>query len=492
MNPPSAERQLGEYRLQQLLEENDISRTWLAEQTSVARSVIVDELRPDRPYRKESFLADIRAKAAVDHPLIGSVYEAVAEAGQCYYAHELLPGKTLAAPATAGKMLSPSRLAHVLRRVSEANVQNETLGHATSTLGLESIHLDEHGVIRLKNLAIAGVRTPEDSVRDIVHLGNALVPLVAAGQPGATRMLTLFSWMRGEGLEAPIDWGQTRDFCMQIEHQLADPLSLLKPAGAKKQPVALIAIATVVVLAAIVLLALKMRPPAPAAPPRASLPGPIAVPAGPHPTPDGGEENFPAFRISAHEVTIGQYAGFLDALAVLAKDKSERTFDARDQPPAKISHEPLNWPALLAAAKTGGLYQGQPATLDSPVAGIDWWDATAYAEWKQARLPRQEEWFAALHRELKSPAALVPGPWAPVTLPTIDRTPAGLLGMAGSLCEWTATPAANPANPLGEKLWVIAGGSHLKPGSNALTREWTPDRALRRPDLGFRVVFDGE
>ena len=69
MNPPSAERQLGEYRLQQLLEENDISRTWLAEQTSVARSVIVDELRPDRPYRKESFLADIRAKAAVDHRL---------------------------------------------------------------------------------------------------------------------------------------------------------------------------------------------------------------------------------------------------------------------------------------------------------------------------------------------------------------------------------------------------------------------------------------
>ena len=33
------------------------------------------------------------------------------------------------------------------------------------------------------------------------------------------------------------------------------------------------------------------------------------------------------------------------------------------------------------------------------------------------------------------------------------------------------------------------GGSYLKPGSNALTREWTADRSLRRPDLGFRVVL---
>jgi hypothetical protein len=37
---------------------------------------------------------------------------------------------------------------------------------------------------------------------------------------------------------------------------------------------------------------------------------------------------------------------------------------------------------------------------------------------------------------------------------------------------------------------VIIGGSFLKPGSNALSREWTPDRSLRRADLGFRLAFD--
>ena len=114
------------------------------------------------------------------------------------------------------------------------------------------------------------------------------------------------------------------------------------------------------------------------------------------------------------------------------------------------------------------------------------------AEWKKARLPTQEEWFAALNREVKTPAAIPPGPWAPVTSQATDRTPAGLLGMAGSVCEWTSKPAPNPTNPLGEKLWVIIGGSYQKPGSNALTREWTADRTLRRPDLGFRVVFDAQ
>ncbi len=495
MNSASDQRLLGEYRLKELLVETPLSTTWLAEQVSVSRLVLVDELRDDQAANREAFLADVRAKAAVDHPLIGSVYEAVAAPGLCYYAHELLPGVTLAQRAHAGEPFPPGRVAHLLQRVAEAHLQHEVLGQSTSPMDLQDIFLDTHGVIRLRNLAIAGPRTPDQSVRDIVHFGYALVPLVADGQLGATRVLTLLGWMRGEGIKAPITWGQTRDFCIQIEHQLAEPLSVLSPTkagsrAAKKQPVALIALATAAVLLGIIIVAVKVRPPVPSAPPRAALPEAVTIAAGKHPTPDGLDENFPAFRISAHEITIGQYAEFLETLRVLAKDQREKTFDPANQSADKLSHDPADWPALLAAAKSNCVWQNQPVTLDSPVVGVDWWDAAAYAEWKKARLPSQEEWFAALSVEVKVPAALQPGPWAPVTTQATDRTPAGLIGMAGSVCEWTAQPAANPANPLGEKLWVIIGGSYLKPGSNALTREWTPDRNLRRADLGFRIVFD--
>ena len=493
MNPIPEDRLLGEYRLKQLLDENTLTRTWLAEQVSVSRLVLVDELLEES--QRHAFLANVRVKASVDHPLVSSVYEAVDEPGLCFYAHELLPGVSLLERKNNGHPLSPARLAHILKRVAEANLQHENLSHATSLLEIDSIYLDEHGVVRLKNLAIAGPRTPDQSTRDIVQLGAALTELVASGQAGGTRFLTLLSWMRGDGIENPIRWDQTRDYCEQIEQQLSDPTPTAtpppKPAPSRgKTPVAWIVIAAGLVLLGIFMLAIKLRPPAPPVAPRASLPEAVLIAEGLHPTPDGTEEPLRAFRISAHEVTIGQYAEFLETLQMLAKDNRQRTFDHESQPAGKSSHLPDRWAVLFDAAKTNGTWMDQLVTLDSPVVGVDWWDASAYVEWKQARLPTQEEWFAAMRKDVANPATLVPGEWMPVTAMTADRTPAGLIGMAGSVCEWTRRPAANPANPLGERLWVIIGGSYLKPGSNALSREWVSDRGLRRPDLGFRVVFD--
>jgi formylglycine-generating enzyme required for sulfatase activity len=237
-------------------------------------------------------------------------------------------------------------------------------------------------------------------------------------------------------------------------------------------------------------LALHLRPKISAPIPRPDLPDAILIPLGRHPNPDGTEEDLKAFRISPCEVTIGQYAAFLETLETLAKDGLDRTFDHAEQPPEKTSHIPDDWAALHAAAKTGGVWNQHAVTLDTPVVGVDWWDAAAYAEWKKARLPSQEEWFAALRMDVEAPAAIPAADWLPVTSETFDRTPPGLVGMAGSVCEWTRLPAVNPANPLGERKWVLIGGSFLKPGSNALTREWTDDRTLRRPDAGFRIVFE--
>ncbi len=497
MNSDSQEYQLGEYRLKELLTENSISRTWLAEQISVARLVLVDELLSEEPAHREVFLADIRVKASVDHPLIGSIYEAVATSDQCFYAHELLPGVTLKQRDANQQPFRAVELSHLLRRVAEANLQHETLNHATSALSLDAIHVDQHAVIRLKNLAIAGPREPSQSLQDVVYLGNALLNLVAIAQPGTTRMLVLLSWMRGEALEAPISWAQIRDFCLQIEHQLTDSPSILtatrtEVSAPQKSVLGLIFSATALLLIAgiIFIFALKRHQPIPPSVQRVNLPTALTVAAGKHSTPDGAEEMLAAFQISAHEVTIGQYAAFLETLATLAKEGQQATFDFEGQVSEKTSHEPDNWPALFATAKANGTWQNQPVTLDSPVIGVDWWDASAYAEWKKARLPSQNQWFAALNVGLESAATIQPGPWVPVTSQVADRTPTGLIGMAGSVCEWTSEFATNPANPLGERLWVIIGGSNLKIGSNALTREWIASRSLRRPDLGFRLVYD--
>jgi hypothetical protein len=497
MNPDADERLSGDYHLKELVSEDALSRTWLAEQISISRPVLVDELRPERFDQKEVFLADVRAKASVDHPLIGSVYEAVAGEDRCFFAYELLPGATLEARVNVGEPLPPGRLAKLLRRVSEAQLHHEAAGHATAPLGLSTIHLDEHGVVRLGNTAIAGTRETSQSSQDITRLGEALRPLVADGQPGTSRMLTLLSWMRGEGVEAPLDWRQVGDICMQIEQQLANPSPATPTRAITRERQSnvtrlAIAIAGAVAVIMICILVVRRPPPAPAPAHRAPLPDAILIPAGSHPTPDGSTAELKAFRICPHEVTIGQYAEFVETLATLSKNNLERTFDHKDQPAEKTSHLPDDWVSLIAMAKAKGTWKLRRVTLDTPIVGIDWWDAAAYAEWKKARLPSQEEWFAALRHDVSKPDSIPPADWISVTDETSDRTPPGLLGMAGSVCEWTSQLAANPANPLGARECIITGGSFLKPGSNALTREWTPDRSLRRADLGFRLVFDVE
>jgi len=495
MDPSPDDTRLGDYRLKELLEEGAVTRTWLAEQTAVRRDVLIDELRPEMVQHRDSFLADIRAKAAVDHPLIGSVYEAVSDATNCFFARERLPGATIGDRLRAGVMMKPVMVAQILRRVSEAQLHLEAKGQDCAALDPDDIHVEENGVVRLVNLAMAGTRAPDRSVDDITALGKSLVPLVGDSLPGASRTLTLLAWMRGEGVEEPLSWEQVHAYAGQIGQQLAEPAPAPAPATThltevKKQPYVLYGGVAAAVILVIGIAIATMQPGLPPPPPPKALPEAVLIPAGNHPTPDGTEGQLRSFRISAHEVTIGQYAEFLETLGMLSKDQREKTFDDDSQPPTKAGHEPTDWAGLYAAAKANGTWQGQPVTLDSPVIGVDWWDAMAFCGWKQGRLPTQEEWYAALRQQVEQPSSIKPSKWLPVTAETPDRTPVGMLGMAGSVAEWTRRPSINPANPLGQKLWVIIGASYLKPANGALAREWTDDRALRRPDLGFRLATD--
>ncbi|MEK6231239.1 MAG: formylglycine-generating enzyme family protein, partial [Luteolibacter sp.] len=206
-------------------------------------------------------------------------------------------------------------------------------------------------------------------------------------------------------------------------------------------------------------------------------------------TPEGLNLRVPDFRISAYEVTIGEYAAFLETLEVLGDDHA---FDHPEQPSEKSGHAPDDWANLYQAAKAADEWNGREIDIHTPVVGVDWWDAFAYAKSKRAYLPTQEEWLGALMAGAKVPSKIPISGLLPVNAETADRTTNGLLGMAGSVSEWTSEPRANPANPIGGPLWVIVGGSYLNPDKGALSRDWVADRMLRRPDLGFRICKDAE
>jgi hypothetical protein len=303
-------------------------------------------------------------------------------------------------------------------------------------------------------------------------------------------MLTLLAWMRGEGLDRRLTWSEVRSYAEQIEQQLTEAPAAAAPQTARalprKSPLpALLAGTAALAAIGIGVLATRGGNGGPAEEP---LPAAISIAAGDHPLPDGGKGPLPGFKLAAHEVTIGEYEEFLKALGGLPPE-SRNAYDHASQPAEKLGHEPDDWAGMLAAAKSGGQWQGRSIRLDCPVVNIDWWDAVAYCDWKGGRLPTEAEWFAAMRQQLAEPTALLPSGWGPVRqIAPTDRTPAGFLGMAGSVAEWTASQSLNPANPHGDKNWVIIGGSFLKPAGGATAREWTENRALRRPDLGFRMA----
>lgn len=487
-------RQLGDYLLKEIISEHGGQAHWLAEQSSVQRPVILIELT-DLTHR-DAFLADVRAKAGVDHPLIGSVFEAVSDEAQCFVALEHISSQSLADRLAVNEPLKPGDLAHMLRRTAEAMMQLSTSAVATEPLTPSAIHLDQHGVVRIDNIARHGTPDPEAEQADIARLGQSLPALVADGHPGASRVLTVLAWMRGEGIDQPLTWDQVRAYGEQIEGQLleasapANTPQTQQSIPTKKSPMPAIlgSVGAVIILG---ILFLVMRPKSPAGPPPSLpvIPEPVSIAGGSHPTHDGSTEKLPAFRIAACEVTIGEYHKFLEVLEQL--DPEERTvFDLEGQPAGKADHLPDDWEAMLAAAKAEGTWQDKPISTFHPIVNIDWWDAAAYCNWKGCRLPTQEEWFAALRTQNQKPEVLQPAPWSSVIdIGTDDRTPIGLRGMAGSVSEWIRRPTLNPANPLGARRFVIIGGSYLQPGAGALERQWTNDRLQRRPDLGFRVVF---
>ncbi len=496
MQEPSKDRRLGDYILKEFLGEGPVTYSWLAEQASVRRDVLLSELRPELLGERDSFIADIRAKAAVDHPLIGSVYEAVSVGEHCFFTSERLAGATLADRINAGAPFKPIRLAHILRRVADANLHLESRNQSSTALDPSDIHIDDHhGLVRLTNLAVAGPRDAANSSDDIHRLGNVLPALVADGHPGTTRMLTLLAWMRGEG-ESDLSWQDVRNYSEQIEQQLAEPTppslatSHVVPTKRDFPRMAWIILAGIVLIGGGAAFILINMLDGSGAPPKAGkLPGPVEIPAGDYPTPGGLTGKLPQFWLASHETTIGQYADFLSALKKL-DGSNLHLYDHENQPADKVSHEPTDWSEMYAAAKSGGQWRGLPMHLDCPVVNVDWWDASAYCQWKHCALPTQEEWFAAARAKVSNLSALPPAAWGLVTFNTQDRTPNGLLGMAGSVAEWTRSLAPNPANPLGQRQWVIMGASYLHPQFGAMAREWTDDRGMRRQDLGFRVAFD--
>ncbi len=162
---------------------------------------------------------------------------------------------------------------------------------------------------------------------------------------------------------------------------------------------------------------------------------------------------------------------------------------------------------------------------EQPVVGVNWYDGSAFCEWKGKRLPTEAEW----ERAAKGPEGHGHYPWGHELDETkanygqnvgkttaVDSYPAGVSGygaynMSGNVFEWVSdwydptyfkeSPALNPQGPATGlnfanqgPVKVLKGGSWLAPSSSLHSshRFWNqPENNSYGVGLGFRCAKSG-
>jgi formylglycine-generating enzyme required for sulfatase activity/predicted Ser/Thr protein kinase len=196
------------------------------------------------------------------------------------------------------------------------------------------------------------------------------------------------------------------------------------------------------------------------------------------------EVRLEAFYISQREVTKAEYKAFLDA----GVDHSRCHQDEPKEKKGRGGHVPDRW---------------TPSAQDpnTPVTGLDWFDAYAYAAWKGARLPTEQEWEKAAGTCPRTGERTV-YPWGDAFRENLEGLSAsGCQGMVNGVLEWVedwygAYPGGAARSPeFGRTRRSVRGGNRLldDPMESAkLTTRFRASPEKRDPRIGFRIAKDAE
>jgi formylglycine-generating enzyme required for sulfatase activity len=518
-SPPDAAPRLGDYELLELISESGEVVVYRALQCSVQREVVLERLKSARAGDADAvreFRALVRAKAAVVHPRIAAVYEAQEQDGMIFYTRELVEGCSLPELQQTGRWLDQDTVLKLLAAAAEAVHYFAQHQIARGPLTPRDVMLGRDGLPRVANVALGGPTQPRDERAELVALCHAAEALVDPSTP-AQEFNQLLARVRDESARGIKSWTAFAEAVAHALHRAnEDQPSGKLPAGtyarvASRRLVRSLVAGSALILVLLGLVIARWLPYWRAPKPR-PLDDVVHVPAGTFLYQSGEtlDLNKP-FWIDKHEVTIAQYAAFLDHLARF----SGVSYAHRLQPATKTSHVPADWNALYAAARRGGKYQGMPVDVNCPVTGVDFWDASAYAKWKERRLPTEFEWEKAARGtdgrlypwgNAPEPAKAntgadyaedgAPGKidgfagWSPVdAFASTDVSFYGVVGAGGNVSEWTDSLMLDP-HVLDKQVPVLRGGNYFAKPADLLQRRPAASPNQADATTGFRTLSD--
>ena len=517
-----ANRAIGPYHLRRKIGQGDRTEVFEAVQTSMDRVVALKILSPDFQGNDEAvqhFLASASAKANVQHPSILAVYEAGQHDGIFYYTREFVDGVNLTHLQSEGRTMDDATALQCIKVAAEAlsYLNQQKIAHPPLTS--DDVYLGRDGRARLNNLAsLPDVKTPgtQQDIRALSRMVTDCLPNRAAKGNG---MRALLGRMLLEGASGFLSWGALLQGVKALEPRVVpedafqlsakDAASTATVLDARRRQKRTLVLATLGMIAVLWIVASVVYVKFFRVVKAKNFDRMLAVPAGEFIYQKGEREETGAFWIDEYEVTIGQYQQFLDALA-----RNPTTAYEAPNAPKDHQHSNAQWRQIYDAARVAGTYNGAGVDLNCPAVFVDWFDAYAYARWKGHRLPTQVEWEKAargtdgrVYTWGNNPDEVAKvntardyhaeGPakgetdgfnrWSPVDAMTGDKSPYGVMDMAGNVSEWTAGAAQNgpPDHP------VICGGDFGSvEGYDVLRRVTTAPDLTTSERVGFRTVSD--
>ncbi len=488
--------QLGDYRVQQLIGQGGWGRVYLALQLSVNRRVglkALDPARSDDAGARAEFLAHARAKAAVQHPFIMSVFEADEQNGLAFYTHEFLEGASMEELVARGEVLDEKKALHVLKVAGEGlqYLWSHNIAHAPIEAG--SLRLGKDGIARMANLAIANADPAVTVERELFTVGTIVKQLTKqdAISPGLRMLLS-----RMTGGQNPVTgWPMVLQAVKALEPKVipveaakmkaADEAAMRAVEAARKAKKRSLVVNICILGALLVVLGFVVWKYVVSNARRLDMQ--VQIPVGRYlvgSPQDGNTATLGSFEIDKYEVTIGEYAKFIAWCEQNSAREHEFDHPMGDRKTSHVNREVTTLIQNAATrnarvfkhgpdpARSLGEDPGAPVDLNCPMVGVTFWDAYAYAQWRgkiadkdgiPRDLPTEEEWEAAARGtkgykypwgdELKPKNfnsnegynALMPGAtktddgynfWAPVDAFSSDSSEFGVVGTAGNVCEW--------------------------------------------------------
>ena len=148
---------LGHYRILDRIGAGGMGEVYRARDTRLGRTVAIKVLPATVAgdgERRERFLQEARATAALSHPNISALYEIGDENGQLYLVFEFVPGETLTA-AIAGRPLNPRRALDLSIQMADAIADAHAAGIVHRDLKPDNIIVTPKGHAKILDFGLA-------------------------------------------------------------------------------------------------------------------------------------------------------------------------------------------------------------------------------------------------------------------------------------------------------------------------------------------------